>query len=51
MGKATKESENKQNKQGKHPFLFPPLFILIAVTGITSQLLVHGASFQLHHHI
>lgn len=36
MGEATKESEvgmegrSSQNKQEKHPFLFPPLFILIA---------------------
>lgn len=57
MGEATKESEvgmeerSSQNKQEKHPFFFPPLFILIAVTGITSQLLVRGASFQLHHRV
>lgn len=36
MGEATKESEvgmegrSSQNKQEKHPFLFLPLFILIA---------------------
>lgn len=56
-GKATKESQmgvegrSSQNTLRRHPFLIPPLFFLVAVTGIASQLPVCGATFQLPHHV
>ena len=56
-GKATKESQmgmegrSSQNTLRRHPFLIPPLFILMAITGIASQLPVCVVSFQLPQHI